>query len=189
MNEFVELLVGTFANKRQAQSHPTRYAHIRVSHRLLGEIGRLSDEDCGSRTRIYGEQAYNYLLNRPYRQFVIDVVRKNCALDEEYHLRNYEIANPLQFAECKNIEEITDDMLTYREGCDIIMKKTGPQRFFGGTSTCNCAVKWNGIDTYVQNEVTLTKDEYHVLDRGLHKQNHNKVWGSDYGPFKFVRQN
>ena len=50
MSEFVELLVGTFANKRQAQSHPTRYAHIRVSHRLLGE------------NRIYGEQAYNYLL-------------------------------------------------------------------------------------------------------------------------------
>ena len=53
MSEFVELLVGTFANKRQAQSHPTRYAHIRVSHRLIGE------------NRIYGEQAYNYLLNRP----------------------------------------------------------------------------------------------------------------------------
>ena len=53
MNEFTELLVGTFANKRQAQSHPTRYAHIRVSHRLI------------SGNRIYGEQAYNYLLNRP----------------------------------------------------------------------------------------------------------------------------
>ena len=50
MSEFVELLVGTFANKRQAQSHPTRYAHIRVSHRLLGE------------NRIYGEQAYNLSL-------------------------------------------------------------------------------------------------------------------------------
>ena len=100
MSEFVELLVGTFANKRQAQSHPTRYAHIRVSHRLIGE------------NRIYGEQAYNYLLNRPYRQFVIDVVEDG----EEYRLKNYEIENPLQFAQCTNIEQITDDMLTYREG-------------------------------------------------------------------------
>ena len=50
MNEFTELLVGTFANKTQAQSHPTRYAHIRVSHRLIGE------------NRIYGEQAYNLSL-------------------------------------------------------------------------------------------------------------------------------
>ena len=50
MNEFTELLVGTFANKTQAQSHPTRYAHIRVSHRLIGD------------NRVYGEQAYNCLL-------------------------------------------------------------------------------------------------------------------------------
>ena len=65
MSQFIDFLVGTFANKVQAQSHPTRYAHIRVSHRLIGE------------NRIYGEQAYNYLLNRPYRQFVIDVVEEN----------------------------------------------------------------------------------------------------------------
>ena len=71
MSEFVELLVGTFANKRQAQSHPTRYAHIRVSHRLIGE------------NRIYGEQAYNYLLNRPYRQFVIEDVRVEARFHDE----------------------------------------------------------------------------------------------------------
>ena len=88
MSEFVELLVGTFANKRQAQSHPTRYAHIRVSHRLIGE------------NRIYGEQAYNYLLNRPYRQFVIDVVEdgeeyrlKNSKLKILYNLHNVQILN------------------------------------------------------------------------------------------------
>ena len=72
MSQFIDFLVGTFANKVQAQSHPTRYAHIRVSHRLIGE------------NRIYGEQAYNYLLNRPYRQFVIDVVQEK----EEYRLKN-----------------------------------------------------------------------------------------------------
>ena len=44
MNNFIELLVGTFSNKLQAQSHPTRYAHIWVNHRLIGE------------NRIYGEQ-------------------------------------------------------------------------------------------------------------------------------------
>ena len=38
MNTFIELLVGTFSNKRQAQSHPTRYAHIWVNHRLIEKI-------------------------------------------------------------------------------------------------------------------------------------------------------
>jgi|TARA_B100000965_G_C19602032_1_gene763352 CpeT protein len=173
MSQFLELLVGTFNNKRQAQSHPTRYAHIRVQHRLIGE------------NRIYGEQAYNYLLNRPYRQFVIDVVEE--IEGDEYRLKNYEINNPLQFAECREIETITDDLLTYREGCDIIMRRTGKSSFFGGTSTCQCWVTWNGTKTYVQNEVTLNDKDYHVVDKGLHEKTHQRIWGSEYGAFKFVR--
>ena len=90
MNTFLELLVGTFSNKRQAQSHPTRYAHIWVNHRLIGE------------NRIYGEQAYNYLKNRPYRQFVIDVVEDG----DSFRLKNYEIEDPLRFAQCQILKKL-----------------------------------------------------------------------------------
>ena len=79
-------------------------------------------------------------------------------------------------------------MLKYREGCDVIMRKIGNKTFFGGTSTCECWVTWNGVKTYVQNEVKLTDSEYQVTDKGLHAESHTKVWGSDYGAFKFVRQ-
>ena len=79
-------------------------------------------------------------------------------------------------------------MLKYREGCDVIMRKTGAKQFFGGTSTCECWVTWNGIKTYVQNEVMLSETEYQVTDKGLHAESHTKVWGSDYGAFKFTRQ-
>ena len=37
----------------------------------------------------------------------------------------------MQFAECKNIDKITDDMLKYREGCDVIMRKQELKTFFG----------------------------------------------------------
>jgi len=171
MNQFLDLLVGSFSNKLQAQSHPTRYAHIWVNHR------KISDH------RIYGEQAYNYLKNRPYRQFVIEVVAEK----GQFRLKNYEIKDALQFAECKNLEKLTDDLLTYREGCDIITKQTGHNTYTGGTSTCNCYVEWQGVKTYVQNEVLLTETEYQVVDRGLHVETQQKVWGSDWGAFKFVK--
>ena len=171
MNQFLELFEGTFANKRQAQSHPTRYAHIRVQHR------KISDH------RFYGEQAYNYLLNRPYRQFVIDVIDEGDYL----RLKNYEIRDAIQFAECKNLELITDELLTYRPGCDNIIRQTGPKTFEGKNDTCECWVMRGNIKTYVQNEVFLTEDKYKVLDRGLHAETHAKVWGSDWGAFEFVR--
>ena len=171
MNQFLDLLVGSFSNKIQAQSHPTRYAHIWVNHRKISD------------NRIYGEQAYNYLKNRPYRQFVIEVVAEK----EQYRLKNYEIKDAKQFAECKNLGKLTDDLLTYREGCDIIMEQVGHNAYKGGTSTCECWVQWQGVKTYVQNEVLLTETDYQVVDRGLHAETHAKVWGSDWGAFKFQR--
>jgi len=171
MNQFLELFEGSFSNKRQAQSHPTRYAHIRVQHRKISDY------------RFYGEQAYNYLLNRPYRQFVIEVVDEGDYL----RLKNYEIKDAIQFAECKNLELLTDDLLTYRPGCDNIIRQTGPKRFEGKNDTCECWVMRGTIKTYVQNEVVLTENEYQVLDRGLHAENHAKVWGSDWGAFNVVR--
>jgi CpeT protein len=172
MNQFLELFEGTFANKRQAQSHPTRYAHIRVQHQKISDY------------RFYGEQSYNYLLNRPYRQFVIDVIDEGDYL----RLKNYEIKDAIQFAECKYLDLITDDLLTYRSGCDNIIRQTGPKTFEGKNDTCECWVMRGNIKTYVQNEVVLTEDKYKVLDRGLHAETHAKVWGSDWGAFKFVRQ-
>ena len=173
MNTFLELLEGTFANKTQAQSHPTRYAHIRVQHRKISD------------NRLYGEQAYNYLKNRPYRQFVIEVVEEG---EDTFRLKNYEIANASRFAECKNLDQISEKDLTYRDGCDIIMKKTGNNTYHGGTSTCNCWVNWQGTRTYVQNEVTISETNYQVVDKGLHAETHQKIWGSDYGAFDFKRQ-
>lgn len=176
MNTFLELFEGTFANKRQAQSHPTRYAHIRVTHIKIGN------------NRFYGEQAYNYLLNRPYRQFVIEVVDEGNEVDGNiYRLKNYEIRTPVEFINGKNLDKLTDDVLTYREGCDNIIRETATKTFTGKNDTCECYVMRGGVRTYVNNEVLLTETNYQVMDRGLHSETHQKVWGSDYGPFNFTR--
>ena len=173
MSPFLELLVGNYSNKRQAQAHPTRFAHIHVKHVKIGE------------NRIYGEQKYNYLLERPYRQFVIEAEEA----EGEVTLKNYEIEDEMKvkFVDGKNLDQLTEDMLTYREGCDIILKNVGPDAWEGGTSTCECWVQWGTQQTYVQNQVLLTKDFYEVKDLGLSYETNQKVWGSDYGAFKFAR--
>jgi len=171
MNTFLELLEGHFSNKKQAQGHPTRYAHIHIKHVKIGK------------TRFYGEQAYNYARQRPYRQFVIDVIEE----DGKYRLKNYELNAPDRFVGCKNLEAISDTHLTYREGCDIIFEQAGEKTFKGGTSTCECYVQWQGKQTFLENNILLTDTEYQVIDIGRDVETKQKVWGSNWGHLKFDR--
>ena len=171
MNQFLEYLEGTFSNKRQAQGNPTRYAHIIITHR------KISDD------RIYGEQSYNYMKGRPYRQFVIEVSQKG----EKFFLRNFEIKDATKYIGCNNLDQITDEDLIYRDGCDIMFEQVETHKYKGGTTTCECYVEWQGKKTYLQNDILLTSDEYHVIDKGLDVETHQKVWGSNWGHLKFVR--
>ena len=176
MNQFLEYLEGHFSNKKQAQGHPTRYAHIHIVHR------KISDR------RFYGEQSYNYMITRPYRQFVIDVIDESNEVDGNvYRLKNYELNAPDRFVGCKNLESIKNTHLTYRDGCDIIFRQVGEKTFKGGTSTCECFVEWQGKKTFLENNILLTDTEYHVIDIGRDVETKQKVWGSDWGHLKFDR--
>lgn len=172
MDQFLEYLEGHFSNKRQAQGHPTRYAHIHIKHVKIGP------------TRFYGEQSYNYAKNKPYRQFILDVSEE----DGKFRLKNYELAAPARYIGCKNLESISEDALTYRSGCDIIFEQVGGNTYRGGTSTCECYVDWNGQQTYLENNIYLSASEYHVIDVGKDVKTKMKVWGSNWGHLKFERQ-
>jgi len=175
VDEFLQLLEGTFSNKSQAQCHPTRYAHIWVMYKKV------------SGNRFYAEQAYNYLRNRPYLQYVIDVVEDNGT----FRTKNHEIIKtPERYCNGANIEEITDDHLRFREHCDLVFKQVSniPNIYEGGTEGCQCHVNWGGRDTYIINQIKLTDTELHILDTGRDVNTHEKVWGSDWGHLKFMRQ-
>ena len=174
MSEFLTLLEGQFSNKKQAQSHPTRYAHIWITYKSMGG------------TRFYGEQAYNYLRNRPYLQYVIDINEDG----DEVRTKNYEIRkqDEQRFLQGVNLELLTDDLLTYREGCDLIFKKTGDQRYEGGTDPdCQCFIDWNGKNTYLRNSIILNHEGLDVMDEGLDPITHQKIRGYNYGHHSFKR--
>lgn len=171
MNQFLEYLVGEFNNKRQAFSHPTRYAYIRVLHR------KISDD------LIYGEQAYAFQDVRPYRQFVLKPVQDG----EKIRVINYDIDDPLRFVKGKNLEIITEDNLILRENCDTIFTcKDGV--YYGEVEGCDCFVEWRGQQTYLKNKVELGLNYYNVIDQGFSVLGDFQLWGSTHGYFNFVRQ-
>lgn len=167
---FKEYLVGVFDNKAQAFSNPSRYAHIRITHIDIGD------------GLYYGEQAYNYQLGLPYRQFVLEPQ----LVDDKIVIANYEIKDKHLYRNGKNLDTLKRDHLTKKEGCDTIFELIDG-RFIGGTTGCNCFVDWRGRKTYLQTQVELTKDFYYVIDKGMCAEHHHQIWGSKYGRFEFKR--
>lgn len=170
INEFFRLIEGKFENKIQAFSYPSRYAFIRVTHVNLGN------------GLIYGEQAYNYQLNKPYRQFVLEPKEEN----SQIHIYNYELIDKEKYSGLKYLNEIDYDVIKLKKGCDVFMTQQN-NSFAGGLTGCNCMVDWMGRQTYLQNEIELTPTHYYVMDRGFCAENHHQLWGSKYGRFEFAR--
>lgn len=170
INEFFRLMEGKFENKIQAMTYPSKYAMIRVTQVNLGN------------GLIYGEQAYNYQLNTPYRQFVLNPIEKN----DQIRIYNYELIDKENYTGFKRLDKIDHDVLKLKSGCDVFMTQKG-QSFVGGVQGCDCMVDWQGRKTYLQTEIELTPTHYYIMDRGFCAEHKNQLWGSKYGRFEFVR--
>ena len=171
IEKFKELLVGKFENKRQAFTYPSKFAFIRITHVDIGD------------GLFYGEQAYTYNLNSPYRQFVLEPTvdgDKICIL-------NYEIDDKKQFAGLKNLDKLNRSMLKLRDGCDVVVSNVHGNTFVGGIEGCDCHVKWMDRDTYLINQIELNETNYYVIDKGISIEHGHQIWGSKYGRFEFAR--
>lgn len=170
LDRFKSLLAGTFDNKRQAYSNPTLYAHIRLSHKDIGD------------GLFYGEQAYTYQLNKPYRQFVLEPVQEGSVI----RVINYSLKNKSKHVGYNNLDEISREDLIKKYGCELIFLEPGVKNIFnGGTVGCECIVNRNGKDTYLESRVTITPSQYIVIDRGFCLEKHTHEWGSEHGAFYF----
>jgi len=170
IKEFFRLIEGKFENKIQAMSYPSQYAMIRVTHVNLG--GGL----------IYGEQAYNYQLDKPYRQFVLEPIEEQ----DQIRIYNYELINKENYTGLKKLDEIDRSILKLKPGCDVVVKQHN-NSFIGGITGCECKVNWSGRDTYLQNQIEITPTHYYVMDRGFCAKHGHQLWGSKYGRFEFKR--
>lgn len=170
IDEFNAYLEGQFDNKLQALSNPTRYARIKVTHVKIKD------------NLFYGEQAYNYMLLKPYRQFVLQPIEQSGVIK----VINYEINQPSRYANCKNLDNLTLENLTERTGCATIFRKVD-EVFHGEIEGCECYVNWRGIQTYLLNKIQLGKTHYFVSDKGMSKTDNSQIWGSQWGEFKFYK--
>jgi CpeT protein len=182
-NDFVLLgtwMAGSFSSQEQAKADSNFY-----DKRL--EMKRIW-KDLPDGYWIYVEQAVATDLETPYRQRVYYVTQID---DSTFESAVYTFEEPLRFAgvwkEEMPLASLTPDSLTEREGCSIILKKSGRDKFVGSTVDNNCESSLQGA-SFATSEVTIKQDVLISWDRG-YDTNDNQIWGAKTGGYIFKRIN
>ncbi|TBR59000.1 chorismate-binding protein [Mastigocladus laminosus UU774] len=174
------LMAADFSNQEQAFENPPFYAHIRVCMRPL-PLELLSG------VSFFVEQAYDYMLNDPYRMRVLKLL----SAEDHILIENYIIKEEERFyGASRNIERLKTlsvDDLEKLPGCNMIVEWTG-NGFKGRVETGKaCIVFRKGHKTYLDSEFEINEEKFISLDRGRDPETDEHIWGSVAGPFYFVR--
>lgn len=136
----------------------------------------------------YVEQATASAQQRPYRQRVYHLrTRKE---DGKIESVVYEMPSPLRFTgqwkEAKPLAMLTPDSLLAREGCAVVMRKSGKKEFRGATVGQECLSSLRGAK-YATTDVTITPKQLISWDRGFDEKG-EQVWGAKFGGYIFRKE-
>ncbi|MDX2097595.1 MAG: chromophore lyase CpcT/CpeT [Leptolyngbyaceae cyanobacterium bins.59] len=173
-------MAADFSNQAQAFENPPFFAHIRVCMRPL-------PLDLLSGVSFLVEQAYDYILNDPYRVRVLKLIPKG----DHIAIENYTLKDEKPFygasRDRQRLALLTADQLEKLPGCDMITEWTG-HSFKGHVEPGKaCIVVRKGQTTYLDSEFEIDGDAFISHDRGRDPATDEHVWGSVAGPFHFVR--
>lgn len=173
-------MAADFSNQAQVFENPPLYAHIRVCMRplpltVLDGVGFLV------------EQAYDYMLNQPYRVRALKIISK----DGHLEIENYTLKEEKPFygatRDLQKLQTLTPDQLEKLPGCNMIVEWTG-HSFRGYVEPGKaCMVFRKNKNTYLDSSFEIDQDRFTSLDRGLDPDTNEMVWGSIAGPFEFDR--
>jgi hypothetical protein len=173
-------MAADFSNQEQAFENPPFYAHIRVCMRPL-------PLDVLSGVGFLVEQAYDYMLNVPYRVRALKLLEKG----DRIEIENYILKDEKPFygasRDVPRLQTLSADSLEKLPGCNMIVEWTGIS-FKGYVEPGKaCLVVRKGKTTYLDSEFEIDEQKFISWDRGRDPETDEHLWGSLAGPFYFVR--
>lgn len=173
-------MAADFSNQEQAFENPPFFAHIRVCMRPL-------PPNLLPGLALYVEQAYDYMLHKPYRVRVLELM----TVDDHIEIKNYTLQQPDYLygaaREPQRLQALKADQLVELPGCNMIVEWTG-HSFKGQVEPGKaCIVMRDEKKTYLDSVFEIDGQKFISHDRGRDLLTGAHVWGAYAGPFYFVR--
>ena len=178
---FAKAISGHFSNKEQVQKYPNKFAHKNIYFRPI---------KCSAikGPAFYSEQSYDHSPWSPYRQSL----HKFCWDESTFIIENYKLQDQERFAgggfNPNLLEEVNSKKAIKRYGCAMHFLKLKDGIYIGNIEPGKkCHIEKEKALTYVKSEVMLTAKSWTSEDMGFDIKTNKKVWGSKYGPLKFLK--
>lgn len=174
LSELFTMMQGSFNSEIQSQVDSTYFNISLHMYPIWDDKGNF----------LYVEQALNSMQNKPYRQRIYEVKRVN---DSTFSSEVYTLnADSLWIGKWKNpkaFDSISINDISLKSGCEVVLKRIGPNHFNGKTGDKSCASSLRGA-SYAQSEVEILEDKIISWDRGFDADG-NHVWGAEKGGYIF----
>lgn len=132
---------------------------------------------------LYVEQALANKQDKPYRVRIYHLVKKGDAyISEIYTLKSEKDwigkgATPVAF------DKLTEADIELKQGCEVVLKKTGNKEYAGATGDKTCPSELRGA-AFANSKVTITEKQLISWDQGFDKDG-KQVWGAEKGGYIF----
>ncbi|GAB4218433.1 MAG: chromophore lyase CpcT/CpeT [Synechococcales cyanobacterium] len=177
IRQLAHWLAGHFNNKLQAMRDPVWFANIHVYQcplpwAVLGGWG------------MYVEQAYDIMLDRPYRQRVLHLQP-----GDPITIQNYDLRDPERWRgsgqDLARLHEMTAADCDVLPGCVTTVQWNGSEFVGQSLPGKTCRVIRKGVETYLHSEFRIKDGEFYSLDQGRDLHSDQVIWGSLSGSFEF----
>jgi CpeT protein len=134
------------------------------------------------------EQALSDKLDKPYRIRVYQIIQISTT---EFVTNIYMVKREKKWIgkwkTPKGFDSFNDKDLIIKEGCDILLVRTAPNKFIGKTAEKTCSSELKGA-TYATTKMNVYQNKIVSWDQGFNAKG-KQVWGATKGGYVFDKLN
>ena len=134
---------------------------------------------------LFVEQAIFDKQDKPYRVRIYKVSQRGNEFISEIYTLKDEKAWIGKWATPEVYDQLTEADIELKSGCEVVLKRTGKNRFEGATGDKTCPSELRGA-SWANSKVTVTENTIHSWDQGFDKDG-KQVWGATKGGYEFIK--
>ncbi len=179
LKQLAGFMIGAYTSQEQAKADPTYFeVHLQI-------VTIWPERQDG--VWLYVEQAMATALDKPYRQRVLQLFRRddNTLMNKAYNLPGEPLKHAGAWKELQPLADLAPEKLIERKGCHLLLKKQADGSYAGATEGQGCPSELRGA-VYSISELSISAEMIKSWDRGFDKDD-KQVWGPPKGPYLYKK--